>query len=194
VRFAIVISLAALGLVGTARGDALTPCEVGAHGGYLVPVSYAEAHRADILATLPDEPTVDGFWQVTEQAAIVSDRRLRETLEDAIKYPLQLFPDLQDLPDTTQPDSLGYQRNEMKQIVENYGAYQRQYVGLVIDGERYVLLNYSIGVKADPATGFIFIHRVFEPGKMHFLHARLNWDENTVSNVSMYGPWQEAPP
>ena len=191
-RLAILISLAALGL-GTAQADdALEKCDVGPKGGYLVSVAYAEKHRADILATLPDEPVVDGFWKVSEQIAIVADRRLRERLEDAAKDPTVLFPDLTPGKDASLPDSLEYQRNELKEIVDRYGSYHRQYVGLMIDGHEFVLLNYSIGPGLDPADGFICIHRVFEAGKMHFLQARFNWDYKLLSNVSMYGSWQDS--
>ncbi len=200
-RLAILISLAALlGMGGAALADdaaveGLLKCEVGAHGGYLVPVSYAEAHRADILATLPDEPEVDAFWKVSEQIAIVADRNLRETLEDAVKDPAMLallFPDLTPTSggDATQPDSLEYQHNELKEIVAHYGVYHRQYVGLMIDGHQIVLLNYSVGPGLDPAEGFICIHRVFQPG-MRFLQCRFNWDYSKVTNVSMYGTWQD---
>jgi hypothetical protein len=194
VRLAILISLAALGMGAAAPDDdaPLVKCEVGPHGGYLVSVEYAEKHRSDILATLPDEPDVDGFWKVSEQIAIVADRRLRETLEDAVKDPTQLFPNLTAGKDASQPDSLEYQRNELKEIVDNFGSYHRQYVGMMIDGHEFVLLNYAIGPKLDPAEGFICIHRVFEPGKMHFLQARFNWDYKLLSNVSMYGSWQDS--
>ncbi len=194
-RLAILISLAALGLGGTVLADdddGLVKCDVGPHGGYLVPVSYADAHRADILATLPDEPQVDGFWKVSEQIAIVADRNLRETLEDAVKDPTLLFPDLTAGKDATLPDSLEYQRNELKAIVEHFGAYYRQYVGLMIDGHQIVLLNYSVGPGLDPAKGFICIHRVFRPGEMRFLQCRFNWDYSKLTNVSMYGSWQDA--
>jgi hypothetical protein len=193
VRLATLISLAVLGLGPTAAlaDDALVSCEVGAHGGYLVPVGYAEAHRADIVATLPDGPEVDSFWKVSEQIAIVADRNLRETLEDAAKDPTLLFPDLTTGSDATLPDSLEYQRNELKLTVAHFGAYHRQYVGLVIDGRQFVLLNYATGNHLDPAAGFICIHRVFEPGRTRFLQCRFDWDFKKISNVSFYGTWQE---
>src|SRR6202012_3701274 len=123
---AIVISLAVLVLGGTAaeNDSALVPCQIGTHGGYLVSVKYADAHRTDILATLPDEPQVDGFWKVSEQIAIVADRNLRETLENAIKDPTTLFPNLTAGKDTTSPDSVEYQRAELTELVTHYGAYQ----------------------------------------------------------------------
>jgi hypothetical protein len=199
VRLAILISLAALGLGGTARADdapptpaPLTLCEVGQHGGYLVSVNYAEKHRADILATLPDEPEVTDFWKVTEQIVIMADRTLRETIEDGAKDPTQLFPSLTPGGDESQPDSIGYQRNELKLIVEHYNVYQRQYVGLIIDGQHIVLMNYAVGPQLDAAAGYIFIHRVFEKDTMRFVQARFNWDEKTLTNVSMYGTWQDA--
>ncbi|HEX4140606.1 MAG TPA: hypothetical protein VHY09_09685 [Candidatus Methylacidiphilales bacterium] len=195
-RLAILISLAALALGGTPAtdDDALVKCDVGPHGGYLVPVSYCEKHRADILATLPDEPEVDGFWKVTEQIAIVADRNLRETLEDAVKDPTLLFPDLTPGKDATLPDSLEYQRNELKAILDHYGTYHRQYVGLVVNGHEIVLLNYASGPQLDPAAGFLFIHRVFEAGKTRFLQARYYWDYDikSIGNVSTYGSWQEG--
>ena len=192
-RLAILISLTALGLGGTAAAgdDALVPCEVGPHGGYLVPVAYAEAHRADIVATLPDAPEVDSFWKVSEQIAIVADRNLRETLEDAAKDPTLLFPNLTTGGDATLPDSLEYQRNELKLAVQHFGAYHRQYVGLVIDGRQFVLLNYATGIQLDPAAGFICIHRVFEPGRTRFLQCRFDWEFKKISNVSFYGTWQD---
>jgi hypothetical protein len=193
VRLAILISLAALGLGQTAaqESDALVPCEVGPHGGYLVSVGYADAHRADILATLPDSPEVDSFWRVSEQIAIVADRNLRETIEDAAKDPTLLFPNLTPGTDATLPDSLEYQRNELKLVVDHYGSYRRQFVGLVIDGHKYVLLNYAWGPGLDPSQGFIFIHRVFDPARMRFLQCRFDWDEKKISNVSLYGTWQD---
>jgi hypothetical protein len=192
VRLAILISLAALGLGTAAADDALEKCEVGTYPGYLVPIAYAEKHRDDILATLPDEPVVDGFWKVSEQIAVVADRNLRERLENALKDPKLLFPDLTAGRDASSPDSLEYQREELKEILDNYDSYQRQYVGLMIGGHEIVLLNYTIGPGLKPAEGFICIRRVFEPGKMHFLQARLNWDYKLLSNVSMYGAWQEG--
>jgi len=214
VRLAILISLAALGWCGSpvvgapaagtlaagtpavgtpAVGSVdLAPCEAGPHGGYLVSTDYAEAHRSDILATLPDEPDVDSFWRVTEQIAIVADRVLREKLEDAAKDPTVLFPDL--TPDSagTLPDSIPYQKTEMSLILEHYGAYHRQFVGLMIDGHKVVLMNYFLGTGMDPSAGYVFIHRTFVPAQSHFLQCRFDWDEKLVSNVSTYGPWQEV--
>jgi hypothetical protein len=194
VRLAILISLAALSLAQTVGpvDTSLIPCEIGSRGGYLVPVAYAEAHRADIVATLPDEPEVDGFWNVSEQIAIVADRHLRETLEDASKDPALLFPDLVPGSYASARDSIEFQRNEVALTLGHFGAYHRQYVGLVIAGRKYVLLNYVIGPQLDPAKGFIFIHRVFEPGMMHFLQCRFDWEYRKISNVSFYGPWQGA--
>jgi hypothetical protein len=195
VRVAILISLAALSLVETAaQGDpALISCEVGPHGGYLVPVAYAEAHRADILSTLPDSPELGDFWPVSEQIAIVANRNLREAIEDAAKDPKLLFPDLVPGGDSSSPDSLEYQRTELGLVLQHYDAYLRQYAGVMINGRHFVLLNYVVGPNLDPAKGFIFIHRTFEPGKMRFLQARFDWDWKKLSNVSLYGTWQEKP-
>lgn len=192
---AILISLAAPGVPLAADDAPLVKCEVGPHGGYLVSVAYAEKHRGDILATLPDEPQVDGFWKVSEQIAIIADRNLRETLENAVKDPTLLFPNLTVGKDASQPDSLEYQRNELKEILAHYGSYQRQFFGVIIDGHERVQLNYAMGTRQDPAKGFLFIQRIFEPD-MHFLQARYNWDYDikTISNVSMYGSWQESKP
>ena len=192
-RVAILISLVALGLAATGAraGDALVPCEVESHAGYLVPVSYAEAHRADIAATLPDGAKVDGFWPVSEQIAIVADRNLRETLEDAVKDPTLLFPDLTPGGDVNLRDSLEFQVKEVALILAHYGAYHRQYVGLIIEGRQEVLLNYAVGAQLDPAKGFLFIHRIFEPRKMCFLQCRFDWGYRRISNVAFYGTWQD---
>jgi hypothetical protein len=200
VRLAILISLAVLGWstlpaagAPVVDSDALVPCEVGEHGGYLVPVGYADEHRSDILATLPDEPDVDDFWKVTEQIAIVADRMLREKLEDAAKDPTLLFPDLPPGSDASLPNSIGYQKLELKLILEHYGAYHRQYVGLMMGGHKVVLVNYAVGLATDPAAGYVFIHRFFIPHRSHFLQCRFDWDEKLISNVSTYGPWQDSP-
>jgi hypothetical protein len=195
VRLAILISLAALAAAGprAMAGDALVPCDVGDHGGYLVPVSYAEAHEGDIMATLPDGPELDSFWRVTEQAAVVADRHLRETLEDAAKDPTLLFPSLTPGGGLATSDSIDYQKQELRLTLEHYPAYLRQYVGLVIAGHKIVLLNYVIGSKLDPSEGYILIHRKFETGRTHFLEARFDWDERRITNVSLYGSWQDAP-
>jgi hypothetical protein len=193
VRLAILISLGVLGLgaTGVRDDDAPVKCEVGTHGGYLIPVGYAEAHRADIVSTLPDGPEVDGFWKVSEQIAIVSDRNLRETIEDAIKDPTLLFPDLTPGGDATVPDSLEYQRNELRLVLEHYGAYERQYVGVVIEGREFVVCNYALGPDLDPAAGYLFIHKIFQPGsRLHFLQCRFDWDYRKISNVAFVGPWQ----
>jgi hypothetical protein len=179
--------------MGEARGDdALVKCEVAVRGGYLVPVSYADAHRADIVSTLPDGPDIDGFWKVSEQIARVADRNLRETIEDAIKDPTLLFPDLTPGGDASVPDSIEFERTELKLVFEHYNSYQRQFVGLVIDGRQYMLCNYFIGPGLDPAAGFVSIQKVFKPDvKMHFLQCRFDWDYKKISNVAMIGPWQE---
>jgi hypothetical protein len=194
VRLAILISLAAMvsGQTPAPVSDALVPCEVGGLTGYLVPASYAEAHRTDMVETLPDGATVDGFWTVSEQAAVVADRKLREKLEDAENHPTLLFPNLKSGGEANSPDSVEFQSNEIRLTLEHYDTYYRQYVGLILHGRQYVLLNLAAGPKLDPARGFIFIQRVFEPGRMHFLQARFDWDEKKISNVSFYGTWQEA--
>jgi hypothetical protein len=190
VRLAILISLGVLGLgVREARADdALVKIEVGAHGGYLVPVAYAEAHRVDFVSTLPDGADVDGFWKVSEQIANVTDRNLREAIEDGIKDPTVLLPGLTPGADGT--DSVEFQRTELKLILEHYNGYQRQYVGVVIEGRQYMLCNYVIGPHLDPSAGYLFINRIFEPGKMHFLQCRFDWDYKKISNIAMIGPWQ----
>ena len=54
--------------------------------------NYAEEHRADILATLPDEPEVDGFWKVTEQMSSWPTGSARDARGCARRIRRSFFP------------------------------------------------------------------------------------------------------
>lgn len=188
------ISFAVLGLgAPAARADSpLIKCTVKANTGYIVPESYATAHKADFVATLPDSPRVDGFWTPSEADANVADRNFRDVLEDAARNPALLFPNLGNT-DPDSPDSLPFQRNELVLILGNYSHYLRQYVGVVIENRKYVVCNYVVGPGLDPSAGYLFIQKVFAPGgKIHFLQCRYDYDYRRISHVSFIGPWQQV--
>jgi len=209
------ISLAALGLTfSTARADEpllRVDLALGTHSGYIVPETYAEKHKAEVVSSIPGVDPIDGFWTPTEQDVAVADRVFRDSIQGAVKDPALLFPDLAPNPDPTAPPNpdavraLEQERNELALVLKNYDSYTRQYVGIIIavpgtDAEtgaetvtetKLIFCNYSVGTKVDPSTDYILIQKVFVPdGTVHFLQCRFEPLLKTCSNVSMIGPWQ----
>jgi hypothetical protein len=203
VRLAVLISFAACGVTFSALGaDApvaptpLTRVVMGPHIGYIVPESYAADCKADLLVSIPGVVKLDGFWTPTELDVTVADRVLRDLIHDAIKDPTILFPDLVADPNadaaakTDSNNQLEHERYALKAVSDNYDTYVRQYVGVIIDGQKLIFCNYSDGTKADPAADYIFIHRVFvDDGTVRFLQCRFDPDAKTCSNISMIGAW-----
>ena len=198
---AILISFAAFGLAFSAAwGDEAlvrVGLALGAYRGYIVPESYAEERKPDLIASIPGPVKIDGFWTPPVQDVAVADRVLRDLIHDAVKDPTLLFPDLAPDPDPAAPvnrdaaSQLEQERVELELVARNYDSYLRQYVGIIVDGQKLVFCNYSEGTKADPSTDYIFIERVFVPdGGVHFLQCRFDPEEKTCSNVSMIGSWQ----
>jgi hypothetical protein len=198
----ILISLAAFGLAFSAAWAdgplvrvSLAP---GSHSGYIVPESYANEYKAEVMTSIPGLTKFEGFWTPTEVDVIVADRAFREMIHAAVKDPTLLFPDLAPNPDPAVPANLAAaselenERNELALVSRNYGGYLRQYVGIIVDGQKLVFCNYSEGTKVDPSTDYIFIERVFvRDGGIRFLQCRFDPIEKTCSNVSMIGSWQE---
>ena len=197
-RLAILISFAVSGLTLSAAGadGPFIRGAVGSHIGYIIPETYAGEYKADLTASIPGPVKIDGFWTPPEQDVAVADRVLRDLLHVAVKDPTLLFPDLAPNSDPTAPappDSLEYEQNELVLVSRNYDRYLRQYVGIIIDGQKLVFCNYSNGTKVDPSTDYIFIQKVFVPGgTVHFLQCRFDPELKTCSNVSIIGPWQRS--
>ena len=200
-RLAILISFVAFGSAfSTAWADGpliRVGLSLDSHIGYIVPESYAENHKADLVANIPGPVNIDGFWTPPLQDVAVADRALRDMIHDAIKDPTLLFPDLAPNPDPTAPvnrdaaNQLEQERNELDLISRNYDAYVRQYVGIIIDGTKLVFCNYSEGTKVDPSADYIFADKVFVPdGTVRFLQCRFEPWSKTCSNVSIIGSWQ----
>jgi len=198
VRVAILISLAAFAAAfsDVRADDALTPITLGTLNGYIVPETYAVAYKADLVASLPGYVKVEGFWTPPEQDCLVADRALRELIHAAAKDATVLFPDLAPNPDPTVPvdennaKELEHERSELSLISDNYATYSRQYLGVIIDGVKYVICNYSDGTKADPAAGYILIQKTYVSETTHFLQCRFEpWQKN-ITNVSIIGSWQ----
>ncbi len=181
--------------------DAFLKVELDSHVGYIIPQSYAEDHKADLAETIPGPVKIDGFWTPGESSAIVADRVLRLLIHAAIKDPTILFPDLAPPADSSgaasnsttadNAEQLERQRKELVLISDHYADYTRQYVGIIIDGQKFVFCNYSLGTKANPASEYIFTEKFFvDDGKVHFLQSRFDREEKTCSNISMIGSWQ----
>ena len=193
-RLALAISFGLASLfVSLARADApFEEVDMDAGVGYIVPIEYANAHKAEIVASMPGHVIIDGFWTITEQHTTVAERIFRELLHRAEKDPTELFPDLSPLTEASSPDSLAHQQQEVALVNQNYHAYLRQYLGIIVDGHKLVLCNYSDVSKVDPTTEYLYLEKYFEPGgSVHFLQCRVNVHDETWSNVSIIGTWQK---
>jgi hypothetical protein len=199
---AILISFAACGLAFSAAwadGPLVRVSLASGHSGYIVPESYAGKHKADLIANIPGPLRIDGFWTPTEVDVIVAERVFRDLIHAAIKDPTLLFPDLAPNPDPAVPADLAAaaelenERYELTLVSSNYDRYSRQYIGIIVDGQKLVFCNYSDGTKVDPSTDYIFVDKVFVPdGTIHFLQCRFDPLSKTCSNVSMIGSWQRS--
>ncbi|MCE0484441.1 MAG: hypothetical protein LV479_09410 [Methylacidiphilales bacterium] len=193
-RVAILISLVACLVVPVWADDSFVPVTLGGNTGYVVPESYAAAHKADFIASQPGYGKIDGFWTPTEPNATVADRTLHELLVRAAREPALLFPDLANSnnpPPPDSPDSFEHQRRELELITRNENAYARQFVGLILDGRRIVFCNYAVVPRSDPAANYLFIQKSFvDDGIVHFLQARFDPEAKTCSGVALIGSWQ----
>jgi hypothetical protein len=186
------ISFALAGLGGPVLADdALHKVAVGTHIGYVLSAAQAEAQKTALIDSFPGRVKVDGFWSPPEQDVAVADRAFRDLIKAAVKDPTILFPDLSQDPDPNKPDTVEYERRELSLVLDNYDSYQRQYVGLIVDGIPIVFCNYSDGPKFDASAGYIFMQKSFVPGgSVHFLQCRFEPILKTCSNVSLIGTWQ----
>jgi hypothetical protein len=143
-----------------------------------------------MIESIPSLDPIDGFWTPTEQDVMVADRVFRELLESAAKDPTILFPDLDPNLAAGQPDSLAHEQMELELVVNHYHVYQRQYVGIIINGTPLVFCNYADGPQFDSSRGYLFIQKVFLPGgSVHFLQGRFDPELKTCSNVALIGSW-----
>jgi hypothetical protein len=196
VRLAILLSFAALGvtLYGDLIDDRFVRVDLETLTGYIVPESYAEAHKTDLTANIPATVKIEGFWTPSVQDVTVADRVFRERIESAAKDPALLFPGLAkkaaaDAYD--REDNLEYQQKELEAISANFDTYARQYIGIIMGKKKLIFCNYSVGTKVDPSAEYIFTDKVFVPdGTVHFLQCRFEPEKKTCSNVSMIGSWQ----
>ena len=167
-----------------------------ARGIYLVPAGYAEAHRAEILASIPGPALkIEGFWTPGEQDAQVAERVLHEALQAGQKDPTLLFPELSPTAEASSTESVGYQQRELALVNQNYDRYARQYVGLLIDGRKIVFCNYAHGTKGNPNRDYLFLETYFATdGATQFLQGRVDVGGQICSNVSLIGSWRQKNP
>jgi hypothetical protein len=192
-RAAILLLFVAMILSSRARGDEpFAAVDLDSRPGYIVPEAYADSHKADLIASLPGPAKVTGFWTPTESSVVSSERLLHEFLESAAKDPSLLFPDLAKNTDAKSVAELEKEKNELILILQNYESYQRQYVGLIIDGNEIVFCNYADAQKIDPSTEYMFLEKIFATdGSIHFLQARVDPIAKTCSDVALIGTWQK---
>jgi len=193
VRFAFAISfLVASLVVSLARADApfiKISMEIG--DGYVVPAEYAAAHKAEVLGSIPGHVQIDGFWTPTQQGVETAERAFRDLIRSAAKDPSVLFPDLADASVNATADALQHQQVELNLVSQNFGAYLRQYVGIIVDGQKLILCNYAHGPTVDPSTEYLSVEKYFVgDGSVQFLQGRVDEHAKTCSNVSFIGSWQ----
>jgi hypothetical protein len=200
VRITLALALVLAGCVTTlVRAQYLTPVdESGADGpflrvdmdagpGYIIPAAYAESHKAEIVASLPGHVLIEGFWNLTEQHTTVAERVFRQALQDGVKDPKTLFPDLSE--EAVGDESIDSVRRMIQSVVDNYPHYTRQYIGVIIDGTKLVYCVYSDAPKLDPLTQYFDMEKYFVTGKTHFLFCRVDAHWKTWSNPAIIGSW-----
>jgi hypothetical protein len=178
-------------MAATARADGLfQKVTMDAGIGYIVPEKYAEDHKAELIASIPDAPVIDGFWTPTEQHVTVAERVFREAIQAGVKDPGVLLPTLAGTTDPDEMKEMDKEQREAEAIGKNYEAYARQYVGIIIDGVKLVLCNYSDQKKVDPANEYMYFEKYFISGdKTHFLQCRVDAREKTWTNAVFIGSW-----
>ncbi len=192
-RVAIAISvLAASWAFSLLRADEPFPqLAFGSGTGYVIPEAYAAAHKAAIISSIPGPIKIEAFWTPTEADIVITERVFRELIQGAVKDPKLLFPNLESGGDADSPDSLAHQQTELALVNKNYGAYARQYVGIIVAGSKLVLCNYSDVPKVDASTEYLYVEKYVVPnGSVHFLQCRVDPHWKTWSNVSLIGSWQ----
>lgn len=77
----------------------------------------------------------ESSWTPSAQDVELVETRLKEVLQDALQNPAKLNKYAK----TTA--SRKYLSQQITQILSHYGKYRRQYIGLIIDGNRHVYIN-----------------------------------------------------
>jgi hypothetical protein len=182
--------------LGAVRADeAMTPVTFDVGVGYVIPQEHAAEHKADFLAGLTEYQQDIDFWTPSPEDVVMAERVFREWLQGGAKDPAAVFPDMGTNPSGYPPGEPEFERQEMALIVQNYGSYARQYVGLVVQGRKVILCNYFAGLEADPAGGFVFLQKAFAKDKgIHFVQAWYDPDARTCSELVMVGLWQKEQP
>lgn len=192
-RVAIAISvLAASWAFPLLRADEPFPqVALGAGTGSIIPEAYAAAHKAAIISSILGPIKIDDFWTPSEADIVVTERVFRELLQGAAKDPKLIFPHLEQESDDDSSDSLAHQQAELALVSKNYAAYARQYVGIIVAGNKLILCNYSDAPKVAPTREYLYVEKYVVPnGSVHFLQCRIDPHWKTWSNVSLIGSWQ----
>jgi len=193
VRLAILISFAAFGLIfiPAQAGEPFVRVDLGSRAAYIIPESYADEHKAELVASIPGPVKVEGFWTPSEEDVTVAERVFRELIQSAAKDPTLLFADLADASQNASQDALQHQQIELELMSKYYAAYLRQYVGIIVDGRKLVLCNYADVPKVDPSMEYLYVEKYFVgDGTTHFLQSRFDLESKTCSNVAIIGSWQ----
>jgi hypothetical protein len=133
------------------------------------------------------------FWTPSTDDVIVAERTFREWIKSGAKEASAVFPEMADHPENFPPDEVEFERRELDWVDQNYEGYARQFVGIIVDGQKFIVCNYSIVPGADPAAGYLFLQKTFAGGRgMHFVEAWYDPDAKSCSRLAMVGLWQEG--
>jgi hypothetical protein len=199
VRYAILTTFALCGLAFSAAwaDESIVTVNLDSGPAYIVSANYANDFLPQLRATIPGAPKITGVWTPTEIDVTVAHRTFRNLIQDAIKDPTLLFPDLAPNPDASATEKietaaqLENERFELTLVAKNLDQYARQYVGIVVDDKKLIFCNYADAPNIKPAIDYIFIDKVFVgDGTVHFLQCRFDLEDKSCSNVSLIGSWQ----
>ena len=198
-RLAMAIALGVMGiLAATGRADEpLTQISLNSGVGYIVSESYGTAHQADFIGSFVQFVRKLEFWTPTPSECAGAERTLRELIHSGTSDPGLVFPSLE-RSETSPPDgdadaAIWAERNELTRVETNYNRDTRHVVGVILDGQKVLLCNFSDAPGVDPAKDYIFMQKTFEPKGVHFLQAKFDLETKKCTNVSLVGWWSERP-
>jgi hypothetical protein len=167
--------------VCTASGDDFPTTKTGDIEGAIIPAETLRKWRdiqrdRDIQNMLGVK--AEEFWTPSVQDVEFIEARLKGALEKGAKDPITLNPGVQTLRDQKSFSE------EIGRILSHYGEYRRQYLGLIIEGKRRVLIN-SFGPHA--AEGYTKNYVMVFDGGFWFWHALYSMDEQRILWLGING-------
>lgn len=119
-----------------------------------------------------------GFWTPTPQDVEAAESRLRAALEKGAKDPDTIMPG------PFSDFSRKYSSGEIAKVLEHYITYRRQYVGVIVGGKRYLLLNsFPARESMHERERFVSV----DDGGSNFWRVLYSIDDKTFSRMEING-------